>query len=81
MPYQGEAIVVLAMWNDIEQQLSAVARETAEEARLLDEWARLRTEYQRLVELAGAHHRPAPPPWPDAALERRILIADAANPA
>lgn len=76
MPYQDEAVVVLAMWNEIEKQLGAVARETTEEARLLDEWARLRTEYQRLVELAGAHHRPAPPPWPEFALEPRILTAE-----
>ena len=79
MPYQSEAIVVLAMWNDIEQQLSAVARETNEEARLLDEWARLRTEYQRLVELAAKHERPVPPPWPDEELERRTITADVVN--
>jgi hypothetical protein len=65
MPYDSEAVVVLAMWRDIEQQLSMVGRETDEAARLVDEWARLRTEHKRLVELAVRHHRPMPPKWPE----------------
>lgn len=65
MPYDGEAAIVLAMWRDIAGQLDTVDRETDKAVQLLDEWARLRTEYQRLVELAARHHRPLPPQWPE----------------
>lgn len=65
MPYQAEAIALLAIWREILEQLQTVPPESAEAVRLLDEWALLRTEYERLVELAVKHHRPAPPPWPE----------------
>lgn len=64
MPYRNEAAAVLAMWHDIEQALNAVPRESDEALELLDEWARLRTEYVRLTDLARAQHRPLPDPWP-----------------
>jgi hypothetical protein len=53
------------MWRDVERDLNTAGRETDEGAILLDEWARLRTEYQRLVDLAAKHHRPPPPRWPE----------------
>lgn len=65
MPYETEAAAVIAMWGEVEQQLNAVPHESDEATQLLDEWARLRTEYERLVELASRHHRPLPERWPD----------------
>jgi hypothetical protein len=64
MPYRNEAAAVLSMWRDIEQELNSVSRESDEAVELLDEWARLRTEYSRLTELARKQHRPLPDPWP-----------------
>ena len=65
MPYGTEAAAVLTMWREVEQQLNSVPCESDAATQLLDEWARLRTEYERLVELAAKHHRPLPERWPD----------------
>lgn len=65
MPYGSEAAAVLAMWHEVERQLNAVTGDSDEATQLLDEWARLRTEYERLVELASRHHRPLPEQWPE----------------
>jgi hypothetical protein len=64
IPYQREAEVVLAMWRDVERQLGEAAPDSDTAARLLDESARLRAEYHRLIDLAREHHRPEPPPFP-----------------
>lgn len=65
MPYKREAEAVLAMWREVERDLDATPPNSDERARLTDEWARLRAEYQRLTELAQEHHRPGPAPWPE----------------
>lgn len=64
MPYRNEATTVLATWRDLERALNAVPPESDEAIELLDEWARLRIEYARLVDLARRQHRPLPEPWP-----------------
>ncbi len=64
MPYRNEAAAVLSMWRNIERALNAFPRESDEALELLDEWARLRIEYLRLVDLAREQHRPLPEPWP-----------------
>jgi hypothetical protein len=64
MPYQAEARIVLDMWRDIERQLKDAAPGSPELEHLQSEAARLRDEYQRLVEAALEHHRPVPPPFP-----------------
>jgi hypothetical protein len=65
MPYRSEAEVVLSMWRDVERTLEALQPDSDEATRLLDEWARLRAEYQRLIEFAREHRRPEPEPWPE----------------
>ena len=65
MPYRQEAESVLAMWREVERDLEAAPPDSDEAARLTAEWARLRAEYQRLIELARKHHRPEPEPWPE----------------
>jgi septal ring factor EnvC (AmiA/AmiB activator) len=65
MPYQRRAEVVLAEWREVERKL---ARETdpdsldAEELRA--EAARLRNEYQALIDAAIVAQPPEPPPFP-----------------
>ena len=65
MPYQREALIVLAMWRDVERELASADPGSHEAEDLEAEAARLRDEYQRLIEAARAHHRPEPPPLPD----------------
>jgi len=62
MPYQREGEVVLAMWREIERQLADATPASAEAEALQLEAARLRDEYQRLIQAAREHHRPEPPP-------------------
>lgn len=64
MPYQREGEIVLAMWRDIERQLAEADPDSAEAEDLRLEAARLRDEYQQLIQAARAHHRPEPPPLP-----------------
>lgn len=65
MPYRAEAARILALWRDVERQLEGTPAEAEEHAALVDEWARLQLEYQRLTELALMQHRPSPDPWPE----------------
>jgi hypothetical protein len=71
MPYRREAETVLAMWRDVEQQLRGVPLDSDEAALLVEQWALLRAEHQRLIEEARKHHRPEPEPWPDEAATGR----------
>lgn len=52
------------MWRRVERSLETIPPQSEEAAPLMAEWARLRTEHQRLIKLARAHHRPEPSPWP-----------------
>jgi hypothetical protein len=65
VPYRQEAEVVLARWRQVEHDLKSAPPGSAEAANLIEEWARLRTEYQRLFDLAREHHRPEPDAWPE----------------
>jgi hypothetical protein len=62
MPYQREGEIVLAMWRKVERELAVAAPDSAEAEALQTEAARLRDEYQRLIDTAREHHRPEPPP-------------------
>jgi hypothetical protein len=64
MPYQREAEVVLAAWRESERRLADAAPGSAEEEEIVADLARMRDEYQRLIQLARAVHRPEPPPFP-----------------
>jgi hypothetical protein len=64
LPYKREAEVVLAMWRDVERDLAKTPEGSPEAEQLQAMAARLRTEYQRLFDLAREHHRPEPPPFP-----------------
>ncbi len=64
MPYQREAEVVLDLWREVERELAAAIPGSDEAETLQTEVMRLRDEYQRLIDLARAHHRPEPPPLP-----------------
>jgi hypothetical protein len=65
MPYQRLAKVVLDRWREVERQLEELPADSHEADELRREIYRLRDEYQHLVEAAVAHHRPAPPPFPE----------------
>ena len=65
MPYQREAEIVLAMWREVERDLELTAAGSAEAEVLQADAARLRDEYQRLINAAIEHHRPEPPPMPE----------------
>lgn len=67
MPYRQEAETVLAMWRDVERQLSDLSPESERADQLIEQWALLRAEHLRLTDAARAHHRPEPEPWPEAA--------------
>lgn len=67
MPFAKEAEVVLAMWREVERQLSEFEAGTPEAEALQSDASLLRDEYQRLVELARQHHRAEPPPFPSEA--------------
>lgn len=50
MPYQREAEIVLAMWRQVERLLRETPPESEDAARLIEEWALLRAEYNRLID-------------------------------
>ena len=64
MPYQREAAIVLEMWRAVERSLARVRADSEEAEELQAEAARLRNEYQRLIDEATKYHRPVPPPLP-----------------
>jgi uncharacterized coiled-coil DUF342 family protein len=64
VPYQREAAIVLEMWREVERNLARVPDDGEEAEELRAEAARLRNEYQRLLEEATKYHRPVPPPMP-----------------
>jgi hypothetical protein len=57
LTHQRDAEVVLALWREVERQLSPLAEDAPETEGLRAEAARLRDEYQRIVTRAIA---PAP---------------------
>jgi hypothetical protein len=65
MPYEREAEAVVAMWREVERDLQAVDPESEEADLLIEQWARLRMEHQRLTALARKHRRPEPSAWPE----------------
>lgn len=64
MPYQREAEVVLAAWREAERKLADAASGSADEEEIVADLARMRDEYQRLIQRAREAHRPEPPPFP-----------------
>ncbi len=64
MPYQREAVIVLSMWREVERELAVTRPDSVEAEILRADAARLRNEYQRLIDAAREHHRPEPPPMP-----------------
>jgi hypothetical protein len=66
VPYQREAVIVLEMWREVERRLAQAGADSEEVEDLQAEAARLRNEYQRLIDEATKHHRPVPPPLPSA---------------
>jgi hypothetical protein len=64
VPYQREAAIVLEMWREVERTLARVPAGGDEAEELQAEAARLRNEYQRLIDEATKYHRPVPPPMP-----------------
>jgi hypothetical protein len=64
VPYQREAAIVLEMWRETERALARVPDGSDEAEELQAEAARLRNEYQRLIDEATKYHRPVPPPMP-----------------
>jgi hypothetical protein len=65
MPFQRDALVVLAAWREAERELERAAPGSPEEESLNADIERMRTEYRRLIELAREAHRPEPPPLDD----------------
>lgn len=53
------------MWGQVKRELEAVDPSSDRAARLIDEWAHLRADHQRLVDSARLDQRPEPPPWPE----------------
>ncbi len=51
------------------REIASLDPASMEHQSLIDEWTRLRVEYQRLFDLARQHHRPEPPPWPEPEFE------------
>lgn len=64
MPYQREAEVVLTVWREAERKLADAEPGSAEEEEIVADLARMRDEYQRLIQRAREAHRPEPPPFP-----------------
>ena len=62
MPYQDRAEVVLASLRGVERELESAEPGSPEAAFLQATAARLRSEYQHLVEDVQGHERPEPPP-------------------
>jgi hypothetical protein len=68
MPYQRRAEVVLAEWREVERKLGQVMDMDSPDAEdLRAEAARLRNEYQALIDAAIVAQRPEPPPFPHTA--------------
>jgi hypothetical protein len=68
MPYQRRAEVVLAEWREVERKLAGSTEPDSFDAEdLRAEAARLRNEYQALVEAAIVTQEPQPPPFPQPA--------------
>ena len=65
MPNQRQAEVVLASLRGIERELESTKPGSPEAEFLQATAARLRREYQHLVEDVGGHGRPEPPSLPD----------------
>jgi hypothetical protein len=65
VPFAREAEIVLAIWREAERKLVDATPGSSEADALESEILMLRTEYQRLTELAREHHRPEPPPFPE----------------
>jgi hypothetical protein len=65
MPYQAQALEVLARWREIERALGTVEDGSPEADALLTEAMRLRDEYQALIVAAQDADRPVPPPFPE----------------
>jgi hypothetical protein len=63
MPFAREAEVVLALWREAERKIENAGAEDIEA--LQAEILLLRTEYERLNELARQYHRAVPPPLPE----------------
>ena len=65
MPYQRQAEVVLAGLRGVERELASTEPGSPESAFLQATAARLRSEYQGLIEDVWGHGGPEPPPLPD----------------
>ena len=65
MPHRQQAAAVLSMWREVEREISAAAPGSPELEGLTADAARLRDEYQQLVQETLADDSPAPPAWPD----------------
>lgn len=65
VPYQRQAGVVLASLRDVERELASTEPGSPEAAFLQATAARLRGEYERLVEDVGGHGGPEPLPLSD----------------
>jgi hypothetical protein len=65
MTYQRESEAVLAMWREIERALEAAEPGSREAERLIADAARLRDEYQRLVQETIDDEHPVPPKLPE----------------
>ena len=64
VPYQRQAEVVLASLRGVERELESSEPGSPEAAFLQATAARVRSEYQRLVEDVHGHGGPEPPPLP-----------------
>ena len=62
MPYQRQAEVVLASLRGVERELELVEPGSPEAEFLHLSAARLRSEYQQLIEDVRGHGEPEPPP-------------------
>lgn len=67
MSYRRESTAVLAMWRNIERQMVAAPPDSPDLDRLIEEWARLRLEYGRLIDLAAERDGSTTRSWPTAA--------------
>jgi hypothetical protein len=65
MPYQIEAVAVMAMRRDAERRLHEPQLGCAATVELTEDWARPRAEFQRLTDPVRQHRLPAPEPWPE----------------
>jgi hypothetical protein len=62
VPYQRQAEIVLTSLRGVERELESTEPGSPEAEFLHATAARLRSEYQRLVEDVQGHGRPEPPP-------------------